>query len=279
MSAAPPVDVVPLFAPLHAALLDVLDGLDAAAWVAPTRGGAWRVRDVAAHLLDGELRELTVRRDGAWGDPPEGALDSHAATMAYLGRLNADWVRAWRRVSPRVLRDLLAASGAEVAALYATLDPWAPAPFPVAWAGETASPTWFELGRQYTERWHHQQQIREAVGAPGLVEARWMRPVLEVSLRALPHGYRDVAAEPGTTVAIVVRGEGGGRWTLARGVHGWALAPGVAEGAAAAITLDADTAWRLLFRQLAPEEGARRVAAVGDPRLVAPYLRTLAVMA
>jgi uncharacterized protein (TIGR03083 family) len=282
-SALPRYDVVPLFGPLHEALVALLGGLSAAQWEAPTRAGAWRVRDVAAHLLDGELRELAVRRDGVWGEAPAGALDTHEALLAFLGRLNADWVRAMRRVSPRVLTELLAWSGPQVTALYAALDPWAPAPFGVSWAGEATSATWAELGRQYTERWHHQQQIREAVGAPGLTERRWLRPVLDVSMRALPYGYRDVAAEPGTSVAIVVRGEAGGRWTLVREPHGWVLGEGAAAPSAtqpvAALTLDADTAWRLFFRQMTPEEGARRVLVVGDRRLAAPYLHTLAVVA
>jgi hypothetical protein len=42
-----------------------------------------------------------------------------------------------------------------------------------------------ETGREYTERWHHQMQIREAVGAPGLLERRWYQPVLDLSVRAV----------------------------------------------------------------------------------------------
>jgi hypothetical protein len=45
-----------LFAPPHAELLALLRGLAPAQWDAPTVAGAWRVPDVAAHLLDGDLR-------------------------------------------------------------------------------------------------------------------------------------------------------------------------------------------------------------------------------
>jgi hypothetical protein len=33
----------------------------------------------------------------------------------------------------------------------------------VAWAGEAESKNWFHVARDYSEKWHHQQQIREAV--------------------------------------------------------------------------------------------------------------------
>jgi hypothetical protein len=44
------------------------------------------------------------------------------------------------------------------------LDPFAEAIFSVGWAGEEKSLNWFHIAREYTEKWHHQQQIRLAVG-------------------------------------------------------------------------------------------------------------------
>lgn len=182
------VPVVPLFAPLHAELATLLRALGRAEWDRPTSAARWQVRDVAAHLLDVDVRELSVRRDGEQGEPPEEPIAGDADLVAYLDRLNAVWVAAARRLSPRVLVDLIAITGPRVAALYESLDSEAPAPFAVAWAGDRHSPTWFELGRQCTERWHHQQQIREAVGAPGLTSRRCVHPVFDVSMHALPHG-------------------------------------------------------------------------------------------
>ena len=48
--------------------------------------------------------------------------------------------------------------------------------FSVAWAGESESENWFDVARDYTERWHHQQQIRDAVGRPGYAEPRFSGP-------------------------------------------------------------------------------------------------------
>ena len=33
-------------------------------------------------------------------------------------------------------------------------------------AGEAVSANWFDVAREFTERWHHQQQIRLAIGGP-----------------------------------------------------------------------------------------------------------------
>jgi hypothetical protein len=66
-----PVDTRELFAPLHAELIGLLRGLSDADWERPTVAGAWRVRDVAAHLLDGDLRKLSAGRDGHQM-PPDG---------------------------------------------------------------------------------------------------------------------------------------------------------------------------------------------------------------
>ena len=72
------------------------------------------MHDVAAHLLDGNLRTLTMLRDGHFGPGP--ADTSYPGLVAYLDALNADWVRAARRLSPAVLIDWLAQSGAEYTA-------------------------------------------------------------------------------------------------------------------------------------------------------------------
>ncbi len=99
-----------------------------------------------------------------------------------------------RRVSPRLLMDILDLAEPQLHAYFASLDPQAPATIGVAWAGEERSLNWFDLGREYTERWLHQQQIREAVGAPGLSQRRWLHPTLDIFVRALPFTYGPVEA-------------------------------------------------------------------------------------
>jgi hypothetical protein len=151
---APP-ETVHLFPQLHAQLLTLLRALQPADWERPTVAGAWRVRDVAAHLLDGELRTLAAHRDGHLLSS-DGPVSSYADVVALIQRLNATGVEFGQRLSPALLTDLLEVTGRWMSAFVATLDPDAPALFAVAWAGETESNNRFDTAREYTERWHHQ---------------------------------------------------------------------------------------------------------------------------
>jgi hypothetical protein len=266
-----------LFPGLHAELVGLLRSLGPDAWKAPTIAGAWRVRDVAAHLLDSELRKLSVLRDGHRLTPPAEALTSPGGLTAWLNALNAEGVRTAERLSPRVITDLIDFVGVQHAALVAGIDPMAPAVFPVAWAGESESLHWMDTGREFTERWHHQQQIREAVGAPPLNDRRWLFPTLEVSVRALPFTYKDVAAPEGATLRFEVDGDAGGTWTLRHRGLAWSLFAGTQDAPTAHVRLDADAAWRLFFKALRPDAESR-VSIEGDVALGRVCLDSRAVM-
>lgn len=274
-----PIFVAELFAPLHEKLLQLLRSLSATDWHKPTAAPRWTVKDVAAHLLDGDVRRLSFQRDQAAQVPPDKPLASYNELVAFLNQLNADWVTAARRISPQLLIELHALTGPQVAALFCALDPFAPALFGVAWAGEEQSLNWFDTAREYTEKWHHQQQICDAIGQTGLTERRWLFPVLDTFFRGLPHTYRDVVADEGIKIVFVVTGVAGGAWTLVREGKGWRLYGGSAEDAACRIRLDQDTAWRLLTKGLTPAEAAARVQFNGDEKFGQPLLRMLAVMA
>lgn len=266
-----------LLLPLHESLVALLGSLPAEAWLRRTSAGPWRVRDVAAHLLDGDLRRLSLLRDG-WAPPPGVRLTGYADLLDFLNEMNAAWVRAAGRISPRLLVELLTVVGRASAEALAGLDPAGSAAYPVLWAGESASLNWMDVGREYTERWHHQDQIREAVGAPPLFEARWLVPVIQISVRALPRAYSGVDAAAGTTIVVRIEGESGGDWTLTRAAAGWALAAGAAENAACAVSVRDTVAARLLLHRLSPAEAASAVRVVGDDRLGRMFLSARAVM-
>jgi hypothetical protein len=272
------LDVVPLFLPLHEELVRLLSGLSAADWERPTVAGTWRVRDVAAHLLDTDLRRISLQRDG-WVQPAGKPIAGWADLVSHLDGLNAGWVEAARRLSPRVLTELLTYSGRELAAVVTTLDPDAPAPFGVLWAGQTASTNWFDLGREYTEKWHHQAQIRLAVGAVPLDGRRLFHPVLAFSMHALPRALDGEAAAEGAAVSVSVTGEAGGTWSAVRDSAGWRLFEGEASSPAARVAMDGETAWRLLYNALPTEEARLRITAEGDGRLIAAVLKARSVMA
>jgi uncharacterized protein (TIGR03083 family) len=272
------VETAHLFEPLHEQLIGLLRGLEAGDWLKDTACRGWAVRDIAAHLLDGDLRRLSFGRDGHTAPGPA-RVDGFTDLVAFLNDLNADWVRAARRLSPRVLTDLLQAAGSDVARYVSSLDPHAPATFPVAWAGDTSSPTWFDVGREYTEWWHHQQQIREAVGAPGLTARTWLFPALDLFVRVLPHTYRDATAAPGASVALHIHGPAGGDWTLARDGGSWVLYSGTAPTPTATVQLDQDTAWRMFTKGLPPARLRPLVAVGGDRSLGEVFVGSVAVMA
>lgn len=258
--------------------MTLLGLLSAPEWEAPSICGSWRVRDVGAHLLDTMLRRLSLARDGSPPPPSERPLASYQDLVAYVDQLNAEWVRAARRLSPRVIRDLLSWVGPEVARYFATLPPDGDALFPVAWVGEARSRNWMDIGREYTEQWLHQQHIRLAVRQPLLTQRRWLDPVLALFVRALPRAYADVHASPGTTVAVAIRGEAAQDWTLRREHEAWLLEPGMADDATTRLTLSDDDAWRLFSKSLRARSPREVVQVTGDPALAQPLLAARAIM-
>jgi uncharacterized protein (TIGR03083 family) len=267
-----------LFPDLHAELMSLLRRLKPGEWRLPTACALWSVKDIVAHLLDTCLRRLSFGRDGlaAAANRP---ISSNADLVEYLNHLNAEWVAATRRLSPPVLMDLMDLAVPQLHAYFQSLDPHAPAKFGVAWAGEQTSANWFDIGREYTERWLHQQQIREAVGAAALTGRNWLNPALDIFVRALPFTYEPIEAAAGTTIMVEISGEAGGIWTLGREAEGWVLFAGREERPAARVSLDQDTAWKLFSKGLSRDEASRRVQLEGDPRLGRPVLGSLAVMA
>jgi uncharacterized protein (TIGR03083 family) len=269
--------VLDRFAPLHAELMRLLRGLSPVDWSRPTACALWSVGDIAAHLLDDDLRRLSFDRDRQ--PPPAGGPVSGAELVALVNRMNAEWVAVARRMSPRVIVDLLELTGPWVVELFRTRDPFAPAFWSVTWAGEQTSAHWFDVGRDYTERWLHQQQIRDAVGAPPLTGREWLHPVLDLFVRALPFTYRETSARPGTAVGVAIEGASGGEWTLRREAERWTLYAGAAPGSAATVRMSDDTAWRLFSKGIKGEAARSRVTIAGDQALGAVALSALAVLA
>ena len=75
-------DVRPLMAEEQASLLALLASLQDADWAAPTEAGRWTVKDVALHLLDGDLGQLSRGRDGDHA----GLLDSSGDYRQFVVR-------------------------------------------------------------------------------------------------------------------------------------------------------------------------------------------------
>jgi hypothetical protein len=240
--------------------------------------GTWRVRDVVADLLDTALRRLSFQRDGLIPPPAARPAAAGRDLVAFINALNATWIRAAERLSPRVLTDLYARASTDLADFMETLDPDAAAAFPVSWAGDTHSPQWLDIGREFTEVWHHGSQIRDAVGAGPFSDARWLRAVLQIALRALPHVYRDVPGRPGLSVAIKITGSASGAWTLQYRDGRWDVNEGDSIEPTATATMSDEVAWRLFFNALSLPQAQSLVRVAGDAALALPLLRARSVI-
>ena len=272
------VSTTHLFPGLHRHLMDLLHSMTPKDWSRPTLAPDWTVRDVAAHLLDGQVRRLSFQRDQHPMTPPDEPITGYADLVTFLNGLNADWTRAARRMSPRVLMRFLELTGPDVSELFASLDPHGPAFFPVAWAHESKSENWFDIGREYTEWWHHQAQIRDAVDASPLYDREWLNPVLELSMKAFCHTFKDVQAKPETALVFQVYGDAGGTWSVVATPEGWSVFRGAMLGAAAQVRCDEDTAWKLFFNALPETEARRRIETDGDPSLLERLFSVRGVM-
>src|ERR1700737_2508678 len=109
------------FAHLRGRLLELLAGLSSEDWTRPTAAPRWSVKDVAAHLLGGDIGILSRNRDGF--RPTGTMVGTYGELVDLLNRLNDEWVLAARRISFRLLRELLAFPGPEVEADFSSLTP------------------------------------------------------------------------------------------------------------------------------------------------------------
>ncbi len=258
-------------------LLELLRSLTAEDWEKQTVSPKWKVKDVATHLLDTPLRGVSIARDGYLPEAPR--ISSSVELAAYINRLNEEGVRLYRRLSPAVLISLMQVASQLLAEYHRSRDPDGNAPYGVSWAGEEKSANWFDTAREFTERWHHQQQIRLAVNKPGIMTRELYHPVLDCFLRALPFTYRTVSAKPGTYVQINVSGECGGSWYLSRAEPGWQLTEEPLGDKLSETTIPQEIAWRIFTKGIDRESALPQVEIWGDTQLGLHALQVISIVA
>jgi hypothetical protein len=280
MTPSIPIRTGHLFQELDDLLIAKLKVLTPEQWNLPTLAGTWTVKQIATHLLDGNLRATSMVRDGYFGESP-GPIESYQDLLDYLNRLNADWVKATSRLSPQVLIGLLESSGKEYRQLIKDLKPFEKALFSVAWAGEQESANWFHVAREYTEKWHHIQQIFLAVDPDdeSLFKKRLYLPYLETSFRALPYHYRSMKRPKGTLVEINISDQFSHTWWLKRLDSDWQLLPSSKRKPTARISIPGGVVWRIFSKGISQESAKKSVEVMGDQDLAFHLLNMLAVMA
>jgi len=271
-----PIVVTDLFPELLSALVDLLRGLSPAEWERSTVAQGWSVKDIALHLLGDDISIVSRKRD-AFREPSP-SLAGWQELVTWLNQRNNAWVENMRRLSPRVLCDLLQLIGSQMNEYFATLDLTARGGA-VSWAGPDPAPVWLDVAREYTEQWHHQQHIRDAVSKPGLTEPRYLAPVLAAFVHALPHTFRMVDARQGTCVTLTIVGESGGSWTIVREHNRWQLYVGKPEQPIAETVLPEQISWRLFTKGILKETARAQATFFGDQILGAQMLNAVSIIA
>jgi uncharacterized protein (TIGR03083 family) len=268
------LDTRHFFRPLIIQFANALQSLSEEQWLRSTSSPRWRVRDVVAHLIDTALRRVSIQRDHHQPPQPSG----HVSLVTFVNSLNAEWVGAMDRLSPRVLTDLYARAGADLANWMERLPLDGPPLFPVSWAGPDGNQGWLDIGRDFTEQWHHQMQVGEAVGIALDGPPEWLHAVLEVALHGLPHAYQEVEAAEGTTIGFLITGLSGGEWSLRRQPTCWHLSQGHSSGPDVLVRVSQDAAWRLLFNGLTQAQAREAISVEGPEDLAKPFLDARSVI-
>lgn len=270
-----PILTAHLFQRLEDKLLELLRSLQPEDWTRQTIAGRWTVKDVVAHMLDTQLRKLSFVRDGC---KPQMDAAPPADLVKFINGLNHEGVTMYGRLSSQVLISLMEVISRESSEFHQSLDPFAQAAFAVSWAGETTSANWFDTAREFTERWHHQQQIRLAVNQEGIMTPEFYYPVLDCFMRALPYHYRDLLRSSGTVAHFTISGDCGGEWYLWRDHEVWKLAVAPPGAAQSHTVIPQEIAWRIFTKGVARDIAKAQVSATGDLELGFHILNMVAIV-
>jgi uncharacterized protein (TIGR03083 family) len=271
-----PILCAPVLRRVDAKLLELLRALSADEWRIQTVAPAWKVRDVAAHLLDTVLRKLSMVRDGCFVEKPE--IHGEQDVVNLVNRLNREGVQVYRRLSASVLIDLMDMACRQSADFHESLAPFAPATFNVSWAGEATSLNWFDTARELTEHWHHQQQIRHATSRPGIMTPEFYHPVLDCFIRGLPHVFRDIDSAKGSTIQLEIAGDCGGTWLLCCGDSGWTFTGSRPVELAAVVVIPQQIAWRIFTKGIDRAEALINSRIKGENALAERVFRLTAIV-
>ncbi|OAQ39102.1 hypothetical protein A5893_10555 [Pedobacter psychrophilus] len=271
------IDVLPIFPLLNKELLNVLKSLKPKDWERKTVCPKWNIKDIVAHLLDTNLRRLTIGRDGYFKENAN-QFTSHEELVGFLNKLNADWVEAMKRLSPNILIEMIEKYQNELIDYFKELNPFDTALFPVLWAGKDYSEIWFDIAREYSERWLHQQQIRQALNDQILLESKFYHPFLEISMQALPHTYKNIEANNGDTLKVEIVGEAGGTWCIIKKNDRWNFTEENEKNPKALIYIDQQIAWLLFSGGINPMDASQYYQIHGDFNLASQVLKMKSVM-
>ncbi len=274
-SASPVEAVAPLFEIERTRLLDLLKSLREDDWRRPSPCPGWTVLGLASHLLGDDFSLLSRQRDNYMGTAsPEGL--SEGEFIDWLDELQREWVRSARRLSPRLLVELLEWTGPRLVAVLGGED-LSQRSGHVSWAGPDPAPRWLDQLRDLSEYWIHRQQLLEAVARPVDLDSALLRPVLLGLRWAFPYRLSEAGLGSDGAIQIAVGEPINERWTLIAREGMWDFSEEAShEHVIANASMTADAAWRLLTNNL--REGSSSVEITGDERAAGVILSTRAII-
>ncbi len=265
-----------LFAEERRVLLALLGDLSEKDWNTPTGCPGWSVLDLACHLLGDDLGVLARQRDGHFGTRPPLENRSDDDLAVWIDALQDAWVRTSRRLSPRLVVDLLAWTGPQVVEMFAGQD-LTERTASVSWASRDPVPRWLDQARELSEHWIHRQQIQSALGRPADTNTATAEAVLDALRWAYPYRLQSLQARDGDTVDIVVTGAIERRWPIQNLAGTWQFVDALGGQVVARAVFTSGEAWRLLTNNM-PVAEQSRLDVRGDSSVVNVLLRTRAIV-
>lgn len=272
----PPADYVALFDLERRELLELLGDLRDGDWRRPTPCPRWSVQDLSCHLLGDDFGLLARSRDGHFGTQPPPDATGDESFAVWLDSLQDAWVVAGRRLSPRLIVELLSWTGRQVIDLLKGMDASARSAR-VSWAGPDPVPSWLDQAREVSEQWIHRQQLRMAVDLSADLVGAAAGPVLDAMRWAYPYRLSFLDLEEGSSVGITVTGVMERNWVLEKTSIGWCFVEPGGHPTVGDMEVSSEDAWRLLTNNLGESERSR-IKTTGDRSVSEALLFTRAII-
>jgi len=271
------IDTRYLFQELTSLFISDMEKVPFTDWKTRTCYPTWTVKDIIAHLIQTSLGRLSKQRDH-YPNKTQPERMEFRKLAGLIDSSNHLWIQVFKGISPEIMFELFKYSEKALADFIHHQELKSPAFYPVAWADESLNQNWLDIGREYTERWSHQQQIREALKIPLSKPSRFMKPVLDILIQALPYWYRPLPADEGIAIHIEILGESGGDRFLVKEQNSWKITKSTARSLIDKISLSEDVFWKFMMRNITPDDVVEKIHFSSDSNYCKQFLQCKAVM-
>ena len=243
------IETTHLFPKLNDLLVQLAENMDQDDWHKKTHFPNWTVKDIFTHLLDTSVRRLSSERD-KYVSLEKPKIECHQDLIDYITQMADRWALAFTNVSPTIIIEMINKYQNDLYEYLVSLDPFGISKHPVSWAGEQESYNWFDIAREYTERWHHQMQIREVLGNTNkLYKHELYYPILDTFMQALPYHYSKLNEKKDYTLKVSVTGDNiDSSWFLESTKNIRELKYNSTKQIDAYILVDEKIAWKILTK-------------------------------